>query len=285
MKVCAITMVYRDHWALSQWYAHHARHLGSAHLYIVAHGRDERIATLCPGANVITVPRDDLAGFDRRRGDLLNSLQDGLGVIYDWVIRTDVDELICFDPERYADIDDLFRQHNQHRALFALGADLVEMADDAELADNDAVLAGRRHIAFSGHYSKAVAVKRGTHMLRHGVAGKDAALFEMPRGLYLLHLKYANLAALAEANRHRSKIASGPETGLPGRAWRDAEATAKRFLSSFEALPKADWSEAEESAFEAISAAPETEADRGVVRARSLTMAQRTELPPWFKTS
>jgi len=79
MKICAITMVYRDYWALSQWYAHYSRHLGSDHLYIVAHGHDPKISELCPRANVVTVPRDDLAGFDRVRGHLLNGLQDGLG--------------------------------------------------------------------------------------------------------------------------------------------------------------------------------------------------------------
>ena len=89
MRISAITMVYRDYWALSQWYAHYSRHLGSEHLYIVAHGHDPRVSELCPRANVVTVPRDDLSGFDRVRGHLLNGLQDGLGAIYDWVIRTD----------------------------------------------------------------------------------------------------------------------------------------------------------------------------------------------------
>ena len=67
MKICAVTMVYRDHWALSQWYRHHARLLGVENLYVVAHGADPEIARLCPGASVITIPRDDLSSFDRTR--------------------------------------------------------------------------------------------------------------------------------------------------------------------------------------------------------------------------
>ena len=101
MKICAITMVYKDYWALSQWYVHYGRLVGYDNLFIVAHGRDAQIAKLCPLASIVTVPRDTLDGFDRRRGQMLNSFQDGLALSYDWVIRTDADELICFDPSRY----------------------------------------------------------------------------------------------------------------------------------------------------------------------------------------
>ena len=63
MKICAITMVYRDYWALSQWYAHYGRLVGFDNLYVVAHGADPEIAQICPRASVITVPRDSLEGF------------------------------------------------------------------------------------------------------------------------------------------------------------------------------------------------------------------------------
>ena len=52
MNICAITMVYKDYWALSQWYAHYGRMLGFDNLYIVAHGADAKIASLCPRATV-----------------------------------------------------------------------------------------------------------------------------------------------------------------------------------------------------------------------------------------
>ena len=42
----------------------------------------------------------------RMRAQLLNSIQDGLGVIYDWVIRTDTDELICLDPAYHGSFAD-----------------------------------------------------------------------------------------------------------------------------------------------------------------------------------
>ena len=58
MNICAITMVYKDYWALSQWYLHYGRLVGFDNLYVVAHGADPEIARLCPRATVITVPRE-----------------------------------------------------------------------------------------------------------------------------------------------------------------------------------------------------------------------------------
>ena len=40
MKICALTMVYRDYWALRQWYRHYGDLVGAQNLYIVAHGPD-----------------------------------------------------------------------------------------------------------------------------------------------------------------------------------------------------------------------------------------------------
>lgn len=278
-------MVYRDYWALSQWYAHYSRHLGSRNLYIVAHGHDPKVAELCPLANVITVPRDTLAGFDRARARMLNSIQDGLAVAYDWVIRTDVDELICLDPVRYADFDDFFRRHNRHTSLFALGLNVAEAADDAELSMSDVALSSRVNAVFSGHYSKAFAVKRGTHLVRHGIRHAKDAQFTLPRGVYLVHLKYANTDALQISNEHRTLIANGDEGGLPGLAWSDAERDALRFFHSFERLPEVNWADAEADAYKRIAETPETEADMGVMRARSVKFDCRTKLPEWFKYS
>lgn len=282
MKVCAITMVYRDYWALSQWYAHYSRHLGSSQLYIVSHGSDAKVSEVCPGANVITVPRDTLAGFDQQRGMMLNSLQDSLGVTYDWVIRTDADELVCLDPEHHTSFEALFTTV-KHPAVFALGLDIVEIASDQPLAVTDRCLDCRQDAVFSGHYSKAWAAQRGTHMMRHGVVGNDHRLFQLPRGVYLAHLKYASSKALHSVNEDRIAVAAGDEPGLPGKAWSSASDDAKKFLNRFASLKRVDWPDASQHAFDAISSDPVVDAKSNVVRARSTQMQERTQLPNWFK--
>ena len=265
MKICAITMVYRDYWALSKWYAHYSAALGSENLFVIAHGADAKVSELCPNANVVTVPRDTLAGFDKMRGHMLNSIQDGLGIAYDWVIRTDADELISLDPAHYGSFDDLFRTHSGQKALFALGMNIAD-----------------GHGVFSGHYSKAWAVKRGTHLMRHGITMTRDAAFTLPRGVYLMHLKFADPDALDDANAHRKEIASGSERGLPGKAWSEAWRHSKRFLNKLAKMPVTDWDTASAEAYEAITASPFKDEIAKVLRARSIDFDSKTVLPDWF---
>jgi hypothetical protein len=282
MKICAITMVYKDRWALKQWYQHYAKWLQPQNLYIVAHGPDPEIRNICKGANVATISRNSVENFDKHRNQLLNKTQDELAKHYDWVIRTDVDELICLEPEIYPDFKDLFEASKDTNCLFALGLDVVEAADDEELNDTDVALLKRRNAVFSGHYSKAFGVRKGVYLLRHGVVHTPETSFDMPKGVYLLHLKYANIDALQIANEHRVAIASGPETGLPGGNWREAQRRATRFLHRFEGLPHLDWERSQQMAYEAIALEPETQADKGVMRAKSVQFGHRTTLPDWM---
>jgi len=280
-------MVYRDYWALSQWYAHYGRKIGSANLFIVAHGCDDRISEICPDASVITIPRDDLTGFDAMRGRLLNSIQDGLGVVYDWVIRTDVDELICIDPAQYASFADMFRLHSGSTAIFALGFNLVEGPKDRVLQSSDRVFGRRRNAVFSGHYSKAWAARRGVPLVRHGIGvphgSVASATFDMPAGVYLAHLKYANIEALSEANQHRMQIGSGGQRGLPGKAWSEADKDTLKFYRKFAQLPLKRWPKASELARHQLIEAPVRDARQNVLRARSINFPFRTLLPEWFK--
>ena len=288
MKICAITMVYRDHWALGQWFRHYARHLGAENLFIVAHGADPEISRICPGASVITIPRDDLDNFDRRRSEMLNAFQNGLQRVYDWVIRTDADELICLDPARFDSFSTLFEQQARS-ALFALGLNLGEMQEDAELQGDEPALANRRHALFTGNYSKAWAVRRGVALHLHGVQIRKRRVerfpFIMPRGVYLVHLKYANLRELSRSNAHRRDVASQPGKGLPGNAWLNPTGDSSRFFQQLDALPLQDWTTAESKAYAALSTEPVRTPETGVVRARRDAPRIRTLLPDWFATA
>ncbi|MEP2029555.1 MAG: glycosyltransferase family 2 protein [Paracoccaceae bacterium] len=289
MKICALTMVYRDYWAISQWYTHYARHLGPENLFIIAHGQDDKFAELCPKANVIVAPRDDLTGFDQRRGQMLNAIQSELGEIYEWVIRTDADELICVDPARFGSLAEMFGSTTAP-AVFGLGLNLVELECDTISESAEPVLRTHANAVFSGHYSKAFAVCDETPLVRHGVkvSPPDAPKFpfELPCGVYLVHLKFANQTALAEGNRHRMKMASGPGKGLPGHAWRHADKVAKKFLSETATKPIRDWDSAVNDAYGQIGREPSAAfLGGGLIKAHSLTFPFRTILPDWFKTA
>lgn len=280
-------MVYRDYWALGQWYRHYAKQLGAVNLYVVAHGADEKVKQICPDASVLVIPRDDLDGFDRRRSEFLNKLQATLLDAYDWVIRTDADELICIDPDVYISFAKLFETLTGPVA-FALGFEVVEQNRDRQLADDESVFAARHTVKFSGHYSKAWAVNQPEQLVRHGVQMKPKRTrwfhFDMPQGVYLAHLKYANRRALADANIHRTEVANGSGHGLPGKAWREADDEAARFYQMVASLPEVDWHTAKADAYQRLSQDPKRDAPDGIVRARQLRFKVRTTLPDWFQT-
>jgi hypothetical protein len=282
MKICAITMVYLDHWALTQWYGHYVRHLGAENLFIVAHGADPMVSKLCPRANILTVPRDRLDGFDNLRDNILNGFQAGLGAVYDWVIRTDADELVCLDPDIHPSFADLLASQ-QADAVFALGLNVVERRGDPRIGAGKPALPRRPAVSFSGHYSKAWAARNGMALARHGIALPPARVaaypFTVPSGVYLAHLKYASRKALTVANAHRREIASGPGKALPGSAWAKPKLTARKFYASFEALPDAPWEEAETLAMAQIGTAPYRDLKKGLLRAQNIRPENRTILP------
>ncbi|MDA7424379.1 glycosyltransferase family 2 protein [Thalassococcus lentus] len=285
MKICALTMVHRDYWALSRWYAHHGALIGPENLFVIAHGADPRIQEICPKASVLTIPRETFEGFDKVRGNLLNGIMGGLlGGTYDIAIRTDADELVCFDPDRYESLQAVVTAHDAP-VLTALGFDLVEMPEDATL-DEGSVFAQRSALAFSGHYSKAVIARRAVDFQLHGtrVAPRrvDGFPFVMPRGLYLAHLKYANGVALDDSTQVREAVGQSGAKGAPGAGWSEASRDRAEFISSFEQKKEVDWDRAETQAYEALSVKPARLPKFNLVKARALKMPLRTRLPQRF---
>lgn len=285
MNVCAVTMVYRDYWALSQWYKHYCHMLGGHALYIVAHGPDPKIQQICPEANVIVIPRDVSEDFDRKRSIFLNKFQSALLEVNDWVIRVDADELIVIDPGVHSNIFS-FLNEQKDPVLFALGLEVGELVDDAEIPVEASVFDHRKSATFSGHYSKACIICKSTHLIRHGVQVKKSAIdafqFNLPKGLYLAHLKYANKRALLHANLHRRAIANGPGQGLPGKAWREADKEAVQFYRRFELLPEFPWEKVRDDAFRMLSGSEKRNPNDGVIKVRQLKFSVRTLLPDWF---
>lgn len=287
MKICALTMVYRDHWALAQWYRHYAAALGAENLYVIAHGPDPEIARICPGASVVTIPREELKPFDRVRSRFLNQFQRWLSHFYDWIIRTDADELVCLDPARFDGFAALFSAQADAPALFSLGFNLAEMADDPPLPRDGSVFASRRIADLSGNYSKAWAVRGATALHLHGVKVAARELrrfpFVMPRGVYLAHLKYANLPALAEADAVRAGVAGAARSGPKAvRGWQNATDETTGYLETLARKPVRPWVEAEAHAYETLSTRPRRLEKFSVLKARAFRFEFATELPDWF---
>lgn len=279
-------MVYRDYWALAQWYSHYGGLLGFENLFVISHGADQRIADICPRASIITVPRDDLNYFDRVRAGLMNKLQASLLNIYDWAIRVDTDELICLDPDKFEGFPELFGSCKK-AAVFGLAFELVEVASDAPLAAQQSVFSNRKNAIFTGKYSKAFAVCDETELFLHGVRlqeGQETSYpFQVPEGVYLAHLKFSNTEALRVSNEHRKDLGGRELHRGPAQMWYEADETAAEVFSNIENFPHADWSDASHRAHSVVSKRPKWNPRGGIFRARPVTFEERTTLPTWFK--
>ncbi|MEP2181536.1 glycosyltransferase family 2 protein [Roseibium sp.] len=286
MKICAITMVYRDYWALAQWIRHYSKHLGIGNLYVMVHGPDEKVNEIAAGANIWTIPRDSLEGFDKRRYKMLNQFQSGLLQFYDWVIRTDTDELICVDPDLHGSLD-RFLSQTSDEAVFATGLNVFEQADEQEMPEGVSVFDCRAAAVITGNYSKAWAVKADAPLMRHGVKlttpGGKPYSYSFPHGVYLAHLKFANIDALADVNVTRKEVARAGVSGLPGWGWKRADDHTKKFFIEAETLNFTPWTDAVANAFERITTDMKYDEKDGVIRAPGIPYLAKVRLPKWFK--
>ncbi len=286
MKICAITMVYRDYWALGQWYRHYGAHLGPENLYVVAHGHDPEIARICPEASIITIPRDTLRNFDRVRMRMMNGFQAGLINAYDWVIQTDADELVCFNPATYGSFEALF-EASKAPALFALGLNLAEMPGDPPLSPGESPFATRTAACMTGHYSKAWAVRKALPLRWHGVfcghRKTDDFHFEMPDDAFFVHLKHANADALRQANAVRQSVAESVGADWNVNGWSNPDVHAERFFRKMEIIPALPWNEALALGYAEIRDKPVRDPKRGIVKPPFVNYLCRTDLPEWFR--
>lgn len=287
MKICAITMVYRDYWALAQWYRHYGEHLGHENLYVISHGIDPEIAKICPQASIINIPRGDLRNFDRVRLRVINDIQSGLGNLYDWVIQTDADELVCFNPATYGSFTELFKA-TKAPALFALGLNLAEVEGDKVLTPDDRVLAHRNIACVTGNYSKAWAVRKSLPLRWHGVfcgyRRTEEFPFEMPDDVFFVHLKHANSDALKATNAVRQSVADSVGEDWNVNGWANPDFHAKRFFRKMAAATELPWDEAVAEGYAQIRDNPVRDAKRGIVKPPFINYVCRTILPDWFRT-
>lgn len=272
---------------MAQWIRHYSKQLGIENLYVVVHGPDKKVDDIACGANIWTIPRDSLEGFDKRRNRMLNQFQSGLLQFYDWIIRTDADELVCVDPDRHGSIGDLLGNVSDD-AVFSIGLNLFEEPDQKEIPADVSVFDRRSSAVITGNYSKAWAVRCDAPLMRHGVRltndGSEPYRYTFPEGVFLVHLKFANIQALADVNATRKEVARSGVPGVPGWGWKRADAHALKFFETAETLDSMDWSDALRLAYELIPTDMKYDDSDGVIRSPGIPFLAKTNLPKWFKT-
>jgi hypothetical protein len=218
----ALTMVRDDAFFLKAWLRYYGKELGRDNCYVINHGRGGEVAALAQSCNVIGIPGDAHRNFDMKRWRMLNNFVMGLRCYYDHVIVGDVDELVVLDPEAGMDLRTFLGTVPANRVLTPLGLEVIHRIDLETEPVEGCILGPRRHVRPAPHYSKPCVVSVGTKIARGGHFTQYPKL-HTPEHLYLLHLKFCDFTAYAEAMDRRNKVSAA--TGVPvreaaiGRHW------------------------------------------------------------------
>lgn len=222
MSVAVLTMVRDDAFFLKAWLRHYGGRFGRENLYVVNHGRGSEVADLAAGCNVIGIPGDPHKNFDMKRWRMLNNFVMGLRCYYDHVIVGDVDELVVLDPAAGTDLAAFMAAQPGNRVLTPLGLEVIHRIDCEPEPVTDRILGPRMHVRPAPHYSKPCIISTGTKIARGGHYTQYDKL-HAPEHLYLLHLKFCDLAAYAEAMDRRNAVSAATGASVKdaaiGRHW------------------------------------------------------------------
>jgi hypothetical protein len=185
-KVAAITMAYNEAVLLPLWGRHYVRQVGADHCYVIDHGSHEPLH-LPPGVNVLRLPRSP--HDDPRRAAFISQFAASLLKYYDWIIHTDVDELVLADPQRYPDLPS-FCAAAEAPTITAIGLDVQHVpALEAPLNPKRPVGEQRGWVRFTSAMCKPV-LSRQAQTWAPGFHCSDQRLvFDQ---LYLFHLHWAD---------------------------------------------------------------------------------------------
>jgi hypothetical protein len=195
-RVGVLTMAYQDYLFVERWYDYYSRLFGSENLYLISHGGDPRHQKIAQKANVISVPRDPtLARLDRKRWGLISAITGGLLEYFNWLICSDVDEIVVPDPDVYPDLNAYFSELNGQKrrplSLCPLGLELIHNPDHepTKLDPKATILSQRRVFRINPNYSKPCILRQKCTFTIGGHANTH-----LPRvladDLYLIHMRY-----------------------------------------------------------------------------------------------
>jgi hypothetical protein len=197
-RMAAVTMVKGDHTFLARWVDYYGSLLGRENLFVLRHGHDPEIDRIAAGANILHQPdTGDKSGFDRRRWATLSHFSSGLTLYYNWVLCTDVDEIVAPDPATGLALPDyldrLFATGRAPQIISPFAIEIVHTpASEPEPLDpTRPILSVRRNFRLNSNYAKpCITRKRISFSVGgHGSSSRDVTLD--PK-LFLFHLRYVD---------------------------------------------------------------------------------------------
>ena len=185
-RVAAITMAFDEPDFLPIWSRHYARQVGADHCYVVDHGSTSAVK-LPQGVNLLRIPRS--SHDDIRRAAFMTSFAGSLLAYYDWVLHTDVDEIVLADPTDHPNLT-AYCAAERHDTITAAGFDVQHIPSiEQDLDVLQSIGDQRAWIRFTSAMCKPVLTRKPIKWAP-GFHSSDAdQVFD---GLYLFHLHWAD---------------------------------------------------------------------------------------------
>lgn len=206
-----MTMAYKDYDLLENWIRYYEKQVMREHLYVLSHGHDPKHIEICKGANVIHLPRDpSMFQLDRRRWFLMNHFTNGFLRYYNWMISSDVDELVVLDPEQGDSLVEYLKNMltpDAPKSISPFGIEIVhnpEYEHDA-LDGTGHILQKRRLFRLNSNYAKPCVVRSDVSFTIGGHANNHQPRY-LDDHLYLLHLRFYDFDRSCERLKGRAAL-------------------------------------------------------------------------------
>ena len=188
--MAAVTMVKGDHAFLARWVEYYGGLIGRENLFILRQGHDPEIDRIAAGANILHQPETvEDATLDIRRWATLSHFTSGLTLYYNWVLCTEVDEIVAPDPATGLALPDyldaMFATGRAPQVVAPFGIDLVPPADAASTGP---VLCVGQTFRLNGRKAKHCITRR---RISFGPGGRGSSVRDvhMDQKLFLFHLR------------------------------------------------------------------------------------------------
>lgn len=187
-RVAAVTMVFNESVYLPIWLAHNARQVGIENCYVIDHGSTDGSTANLGACNVVRIPRSP---YDPAKQSEWNSgFCSSLLTWFDWVIYSDVDEILMADPAEAETLVEYCRRPLPE-IVTAIGLNTLHLVDDEPTLDLSRPVSVQRPYVFGcASMCKPLLIKRRVEWSPGSHSANAPVVFDQ---LYMFHLRWFDL--------------------------------------------------------------------------------------------
>ncbi|MDE2333214.1 MAG: glycosyltransferase family 2 protein [Rhodospirillales bacterium] len=187
-KVAAVTMVYNEIHYLPIWLKHYGNQVGIENCFVVDHGSDDGSTDFIGPASVVRIPRSPYE--PHKQSSFNSSFCSSLLEWYDWVIYSDVDEIIMADPKYYSNLRE-YCSHPLPPVVTAIGLNIAHRIDiETDLDFSQPITVQRPYVFYASSMCKPLLISRPVRWSPGSHSSDAPIVFDR---LYLFHLRWFDL--------------------------------------------------------------------------------------------